>query len=207
MLDLVQLGRFLKKRRINKQLTLQELSNICGVSPSYISLLERGKKNNPSVEIIRKIAHALKISDLDIDEMIRSLKLNTVRSKEGGDDSDAIEKIEGTLGDLIKKKRWEKNLTLEDLEYASGVSSSYISIIERNLKPSPSLKTLKKLAPFLDISERDILLFSEQADQDNSDEKILFFDVTGLDDEDIQFVKEQIRFLRKKANEKGQTKE
>ena len=49
----------LKKIRKSKKLSINELGRITGLSPSYLSALERGKKNNPSKEAVSNIANAL----------------------------------------------------------------------------------------------------------------------------------------------------
>lgn len=49
----------LKKYRKNKNLTIQELSELSGVSMGYICHLERGSRKNPSREIMEKISKVL----------------------------------------------------------------------------------------------------------------------------------------------------
>lgn len=49
----------LKKIRIQKQLTIRELSEISGVSIGYICHLELGTRKNPSKDVMKKIANAL----------------------------------------------------------------------------------------------------------------------------------------------------
>lgn len=55
---------------------------------------------------------------------------------------------------LIKEIRLEKNMTQEELSQKSGISESYISELENNLK-MPTILTLCRLAEALevDISE------------------------------------------------------
>ncbi|HHY74882.1 MAG TPA: helix-turn-helix transcriptional regulator [Bacillus bacterium] len=54
-------GKKIRDLRIKRGLTLTELSKLSGVSKSYLSFIERGKQTNPSIEVIEKIAKALKI--------------------------------------------------------------------------------------------------------------------------------------------------
>jgi len=49
----------LKKIRIQKNLTIRELSQISGISMGYICHLELGTRNNPSKTVMKKIADAL----------------------------------------------------------------------------------------------------------------------------------------------------
>ncbi|MYL54334.1 helix-turn-helix domain-containing protein [Pontibacillus yanchengensis] len=54
-------GEKIKDLRTKRGLSLTELSRESGVSKSYLSFLERGMQQNPSIEVIEKIAHALKV--------------------------------------------------------------------------------------------------------------------------------------------------
>lgn len=49
----------LRKIREEKGMTLEELSNLSGVSVGYLCHLERGSRKNPSMGVMEKIAKAL----------------------------------------------------------------------------------------------------------------------------------------------------
>lgn len=49
----------LKKIRIEKGMTMEKLSDKTGLSIGYICHLEKGSRNNPSIETMEKIAKAL----------------------------------------------------------------------------------------------------------------------------------------------------
>lgn len=49
----------LREIRKEKGMTIQELSDISGVSIGYICHLERGTRKNPSRKIMKKISNAL----------------------------------------------------------------------------------------------------------------------------------------------------
>jgi XRE family transcriptional regulator of biofilm formation len=53
--------------RTKKGITLTGFSKLSGVSKSYLSFIERGKQNNPSIEVIEKLAYAL---DVDVHEIL-----------------------------------------------------------------------------------------------------------------------------------------
>jgi len=59
----------IRKIRMSKDMTLKELSDRCGVSPSFISDIEHGRRK-PSDEYLRKIAQGLNVSvdDLVLDK-------------------------------------------------------------------------------------------------------------------------------------------
>jgi transcriptional regulator with XRE-family HTH domain len=59
-------GNNIKRIREQKSISVNELSRLSGVNASYISALERGKKNNPSLDILQKIADALEITPKDL---------------------------------------------------------------------------------------------------------------------------------------------
>ncbi|MDF2064971.1 helix-turn-helix transcriptional regulator [Bacillus sp. Cr_A10] len=68
-------GKFLKKIRVSQKLTVRALSENSGVSPSYLSQVENGKRGVPSPEVIRKIAAAL---DYDYFSLMRVAGYMTV---------------------------------------------------------------------------------------------------------------------------------
>lgn len=57
-----EFGRFIKNLRDQAGLTLRQLERSSGVSNSYLSQLENGKKGFPSPDILEKLASPLKVS-------------------------------------------------------------------------------------------------------------------------------------------------
>lgn len=55
-------GELIKKRRIEKKLSINGLANSLGISPSYLMRLEKEENNNPSVKIALSICKELNIS-------------------------------------------------------------------------------------------------------------------------------------------------
>lgn len=49
----------LKKIRKEKEMTLEELSALCGISAGYLCHLENGSRAHPSIEVMEKISKAL----------------------------------------------------------------------------------------------------------------------------------------------------
>lgn len=49
----------IRKVREEKGLTLLKLSDLSGISVGYLCHLERGSRNNPSIEVMGKISDAL----------------------------------------------------------------------------------------------------------------------------------------------------
>lgn len=52
----------IRKFRESKNKTLKELADEVGISAGYLSHLERGSRNNPSKEVMERIAEALNSS-------------------------------------------------------------------------------------------------------------------------------------------------
>ncbi|GAA0860172.1 hypothetical protein GCM10008916_25330 [Clostridium nitritogenes] len=58
----MKFGKKLRQCRLEKKLSMNALSKLSGVSSSYISDLENGKNNRPSVDILYRLADALGVS-------------------------------------------------------------------------------------------------------------------------------------------------
>lgn len=52
--------------RLEKQLTQKQLACFAGISQSYLNELEKGKKTNPSIVMLDKIAGGLEVGIFDI---------------------------------------------------------------------------------------------------------------------------------------------
>lgn len=63
--------------------------------------------------------------------------------------------INKQLGMRIRYLRENKKMTLEDLEYVSGVNRNYISDMERGNR-NPTIKILTKIAKALDMTLEDL---------------------------------------------------
>lgn len=131
-------GKAIRSYRRKRNLSLKELAQKSGLSISYLSEIERCKKQ-PSLETIDKIAHALNISS--------EVLFNTVSEPV----SDAV-----TPGDKITLFRQQNNMTLSQLAEKVGISATYLCQIENN-KVMPALSTLKHIAKALCIKVEDLM--------------------------------------------------
>ena len=61
------------------------------------------------------------------------------------------------FGEYLRNLRLEKRYSLREVEELSGVSNSYLGLIERGQRPIPGVDILKKLAPVYDVPARDLL--------------------------------------------------
>ncbi len=71
------------------------------------------------------------------------------------------------FGEYLKTLRTEQKLSLREAEQLSGVSNSYLGMIERGRRPIPSAEVLKKLAPVYDVPVRDLLQAAGYLKEDN----------------------------------------
>jgi transcriptional regulator with XRE-family HTH domain len=102
----------MKNKRIEKNLTQEQLGAIVGVSGAYIQQIEKGVKTNPSLDVLHKIASALGVLTRDLIGFTESEQeavrlLNDLHAKNPND------KI---LSDLLKKVTESGYLTKEDMK-------------------------------------------------------------------------------------------
>ncbi|CAH2714461.1 hypothetical protein BACCIP111895_01624 [Neobacillus rhizosphaerae] len=64
-------GNKLKRSRTEKGYSLTRLSELTGISKSYLSLIERDIQTNPSLDILEKIAKSLNV---DVEYFVKSEK-------------------------------------------------------------------------------------------------------------------------------------
>ena len=61
------------------------------------------------------------------------------------------------FGEYLRTLRLEQKLSLREAEKLSGVSNSYLGLIERGQRPIPGADILKKLAPVYNVPVRDLM--------------------------------------------------
>lgn len=122
----LSLGDKIRMMRSEKNMSLQELGEKAGVSPSYLSEIERGTVY-PALNTLKRIATGLDVAA-----------------------STLIER-EGSLGQKLKALREEYGLTQAQLASLANVTAGLIGQIEQG-KVQPSLKTLEKLSEVMGVS-------------------------------------------------------
>ena len=68
-MDPEKFGYYLRELRERRGLTIRQLEMLSGVSNSYISQIENGKKEIPSAKILKKLADPLRVS---IEDLVRT---------------------------------------------------------------------------------------------------------------------------------------
>ena len=125
------LGEKIKKLREKNNMTQKQLSNKSGISVSYIQQLEYGKKENPSIETLNKIASALGVT---INRLVGNKKTKTQQVLE------ILLKDGFTLNQIAN----ETNIDINDLENML------------NNKPF-IFKNFKKLFEYLGYTDEEIV--------------------------------------------------
>lgn len=134
----------IKKVRIKKGLTQKYVSNVSNFSRSYISLLEN-KHKNITLKTLKIILNAENICCKD-------LCLCKCTSNCTNENREILLKLN------LKEIRLKHNLSKKKLSKMSGVSRSYINLLEKD-KKNPTLKTLKLLTAALNVKLEELIIF------------------------------------------------
>jgi transcriptional regulator with XRE-family HTH domain len=117
-------GEAFRILRQQRDLTLQDIAERSGLSRSYLSEIENGKKQ-PSVKALEAIAAALNVS----------LEVLLPEEKEA----------EIGLGERLRLAREREGMSLTEVAEAAGISPGYLGEIERG-ESLPAVETLKQLS-------------------------------------------------------------
>lgn len=121
-------GGKIRLLREQRGYNLSQFAKMAGISPSYLSEIEREAKQ-PSLKTVARIAETLNVPK---DQLIKTENLDS-------------------LGKKLRQVREEQGLTQQLLAHSAGVSPGLIGQIEQE-KVQPSLKTVEKLSTVLGVS-------------------------------------------------------
>ena len=99
----LKFGAFVRQERVAKELGLREMAKTIGVSPTYLSKVERDEFLPPAEDKVRKIAEIIKI---DVDELL------ALAGKVSSDLSEIIRENPRELAALL---RTTKGMTADDV--------------------------------------------------------------------------------------------
>ncbi|MCY9664517.1 helix-turn-helix domain-containing protein [Paenibacillus alginolyticus] len=105
------------------------------------------------------------------------------------------------IGQNISSIRKQRGYTLSELSERTGISKSYLSNIERNLKQNPSIHVMEKIALVLKVDLKTLLKIAadvetnQQLDQEWMD-FISDLKQSGIDKERIHEFKILIEFMK-----------
>ncbi|MGV2623098.1 UNVERIFIED_CONTAM: helix-turn-helix transcriptional regulator [Halobacillus marinus] len=101
------------------------------------------------------------------------------------------------IGRNIKRIRKQQGITLSELAHRSGISKSYLSNLERDLKQNPSIQITKNIACVLraDIEEIIDPIVEEPKPTEGWGEFASLASASGLEKDVIDEYKEVIAFI------------
>jgi transcriptional regulator with XRE-family HTH domain len=65
-------GRAIRTVRAARDMTQIQVAEAAGVKPSYLSMLERGERRSPSVEVLMRVSRAMGTSQVVLDVLASS---------------------------------------------------------------------------------------------------------------------------------------
>ena len=182
------LGETIKKLRKLKKLSQRELAKLANVSDATVSKLENNS-GNITMESIQRIVKALGFTFEEVIEMAKNENmlpnttsvLNSTVTENYNNIRQAGEK---KIGEIIKRHRKMKGITLEQLANMIGVNPTVLSNMENGIAEI-QIFTLKKVANALGMTVDEIIEEAEKEDMktksDISQEKDLKAFLNGLD--------------------------
>ena len=103
-----EFGSFIRKLRKEREMTIRQLELYSGVSNSYLSQLENGKRGIPSPDIIKKISKGLKVDYNDLMIKAGYMEKKHTSDKDVGLMSD--DEIDEEIKEIMKEVDvWYKN--------------------------------------------------------------------------------------------------
>ena len=63
-------GEYLKLKRTEKNITLRKFAELVEIAPSYMSDIEKSKRNAPTQEILDKMINVLELNDTEKSELL-----------------------------------------------------------------------------------------------------------------------------------------
>lgn len=134
------IGENIKRIRKKRKITQIQLAKMCGLTNDYISKLELGKRENPSSDVISKIAEALNCS---VDELISGeAKVPTIDDKfkklfvETADKISRQEKLK-TVSQLLMERMIKEKL-IDDTGF---ISEETLEILRQGMELDAKLNS------------------------------------------------------------------
>lgn len=191
----MNVGQFIKKLRNDRGMTLEEFGDKLGVGKSTVRKWETGMIANMRLDKVERIAH---VFNVPLTAFFESYSMHNVENN-----STVL-----TLGDIIKKYRDENSLSMDDFSLKSGISKSYISLLEKNRQPktgkniAPSIQCIRQAAEGMNMSFYDLFSILDGIPKENSlilsdREKELILNYRCLINEDKKMVERMIAYSAK----------
>lgn len=105
------IGAFLREKRKEKKINLQDMADLVGVTAGYLSTVERGI-NSPKTEVIERLLIALGVS---VEEFSDEIEKEAVReSKEVGQTFAMAKNLEEYFKDNEKERKIKYSLSIQE---------------------------------------------------------------------------------------------
>lgn len=143
------IGKRIKSLRKKSNLTIEQLADKSDISTTYLSDLENGEQDNPTVRTLRKIASTFNVSVsylIEGQERPRSNK---------------------NFGKIVRRLRKKKGLNITQLAEQVEISRSYMSQIELGRIGSPTLDTALKISNALGVSIGQVVYENPRAEKES----------------------------------------
>lgn len=123
-------GENIKKIRESKGLGVNELSRLSGVNASYISAMERGEKENPTITTLNKIAETLEVP---LDYLTRK-----------------------SAKAMIEDKLEELNVSLEELSNKTKIPIAFFDNLDSIIPDEGDYERIQVIARALNIEQTNL---------------------------------------------------
>lgn len=135
------LGSIIRKKRLEKGLSVREFSRLCGVTEQQISNIETGKSKQIKVKTLKKFAKVLSF---------KPEELNVILWYEENGNG------ENKLWELIEQVCIEKMLTDIEKEEEFGLSMGALNRIRKGKTSNMHINTLEVLADYFGLDVEDV---------------------------------------------------
>lgn len=142
-------AELLRELRKDNRLTLKQVAEFAGVTTPYVSIMEKGKVQNPAYAVVESLAKLFRIDPHDF--MSDEEPLDKEQEQKSVVDIMALREIRFT-------RKW----TLHEAAERAGIDPSTLSLIENGRRRAVSMATLIKLAKAYGVDVDALLLRREE---------------------------------------------
>lgn len=135
-------GEYVKRLRQERQLSLRAVEKAVGISNSYLYQIERGERNAPKIEILRKMAA---LYDVNYDSLLVAARLNDPKD----DDTfhERLDEVAALLENAFEFVRKDKDFrygTYMTGDKLTPEAKRFIVEVYQEMTGTQLLKTIKK---------------------------------------------------------------
>jgi HTH-type transcriptional regulator, competence development regulator len=106
-------GKYLKTKREEKNLSMNKLGELTGVTGMYISQLESGKRDKPSIEVLKKLSETLEVPYEDLMDAAGYIKWREMEVEDFIEELRELHDKEIETRSLPQEKQFELDLLLD----------------------------------------------------------------------------------------------